>query len=464
MRVSMRVMRKIGLLGLWCLLVVTACSPTKYCATPELAMPKTYTIVENDSNTIADLEWWDVYTDTLLQKLIRQTLTYNKDMLIAAERVEQMRHLHRIDKANLWPSLDAKIGGDHEWEKYQGNSQTSSPEIVARLDLSWEIDLWGNLRWGARQGAAEYLASVEAQRAMQMTLVAEVATAYFELISLDNQLFIVQQTLETRQEGVRLAKLRFEGGMTSETSYQQAQVELATTAAAIPALKRKIAIKESQISLLAGMYPTSVERKVSKVSMITDAELPVGIPSQLLLRRPDLRQAEARLRAAEAAVGIAHAERFPRLVINLAAGFENNEWQTFIKAPLFYAAGNLVAPIFAFGKRKAKFDAAVAAYNQEKLAYEKAVMVAFKEVYDAVVTYQSAREKTILMRDLRDATQKYVDLAQLQYINGVIRYIDVLDAHRNNFTAHIDLSNAISEESLAFVALYKALGGGWTVE
>ncbi len=448
------------LLAVICALTVS-CSPAKHCATPELELPQNFNLVDSDSTTIADLEWWSVYTDTLLQNLIRETLEHNKDMLIASERVVEMKHHYRIDRSGLWPSLSAKVGGDHEWENYGGDSHASSPEIAARLDFAWEIDLWGSLRWASKKGAAEYLASVEAQRAMTMTLIAEVATAYFELIALDNQLLIVHQTLETRKEGVKQAKLRFEGGITSETSYQQAQVELATAAAEIPELERKIALKESRISLLCGSYPDKIERKVSKVMIIPDSELPVGLPSYLLKRRPDLRQAEARLRAAEAAVGVAQADRFPKFTISLTAGYENDEFKTFIQSPLFYAAGNMVAPIFSFGKRKAKFDAAVSAYNQEKLAYEKAVLSAFKEVYDAVVTYRSARENTILMRNLRNATQKYVELAQLQYINGVIRYIDVLDAQRKNFTAHMDLSDAISNESLAFVSLYKALGGGW---
>ncbi len=439
----------------------TSCSPSRHCAKPELNLPDTFNITGYDSTTIADLEWWTVYSDTLLQNLIQRTLQHNKDMRMASERVEEMRQLHRISNSSLWPSITAKVGGDHEWENYNGDNPTSTPEPTARLDLSWEIDLWGNLRWASRKGAAEYLASVEAQRAMQMTLIAEVATAYFELTSLDNRLNIVEQTVKTRQEGVKLAKLRFEGGMTSETSYQQAQVELATAAAQIPELKRRIAVKESQISLLAGGYPDKVERQNSNIAAINDSILPTGLPSELLKRRPDIRRAEARLRAAEAAVGVAQAERFPRLVINLAAGFENDEFKTFIQSPLHYAAANIIAPIFSFGKRKAKFKAAVSAYNQEKLAYEKTALTAFKEVYDAVITYRSAHENTILMSDLRDATEKYVSLAQLQYFNGVIRYIDVLDAHRKNFTAEIDLNNAITAESLAFINLYKALGGGW---
>ncbi len=449
-------------LGITLLAITTiSCSPSRHCAKPELNISDRYSLVTQDSTTIADIEWWSIYTDSLLQNLIHRTLEYNKDMLIASERIEQMRQLHRVDRSGLWPSVSTQIGGEHNWDNYGGNNKSSEPEIAAKANLSWEIDLWGNLRWASKKGAAEYLSSIEAQRAMQMTLIAEVATAYFELISLDNQLKIVQQTLHTRQESVELAKLRFEGGLTSETSYQQAQVELATTAAEIPDLERKIAIKQSQISLLTGSYPNEVERKISKITLIPDNELPIGIPADLLLRRPDLRQAEARLKAAEAAVGITQTNRFPKLTIGLTAGFENDAFAAFLQSPLFYAAGSIATPIFSFNKRKAQFKAAISAYNQEKLAYEKSVLVAFKEVHDAIVTYRSARENTVLMRDLRDATQKYVDLAQLQYINGVIRYIDVLDAHRKNFSAHINLSNAISNESIAFVSLYKALGGGW---
>ncbi len=449
-------------LSLFVLLAVS-CSTSKYCAKPELNLPDTFSVegASADSTTIADMAWWSVYADTLLQHLISQTLQYNKDLLIASERVQEMRQLHRVSKADLWPSLSAKVGGDHEWENYGGDNKTATPELQAQLNLSWEVDLWGSLRGAAKKGAAQYLSSVEAYRAMQMTLVAEVATAYFELVALDNQLQIVNQTLETRRVGVEQAKLRFEGGLTSETPYQQAQVEFATTAAKIPELKRRITVKESQISLLAGSYPDSVARRASNVAMIPDAMLPIGIPSHLLQRRPDLRQAEAKLKAAEAGVGIAHANRFPKLTINLGAGFENDEFKTFLQSPWLYMAGNLVAPVFSFGKRKASFKAAVSAYNQEMLNYEKSTLVAFKEVYDAVVTYRSARENTILMRNLKEATGKYVALAQYQYLNGAILYIDVLDAHRKDFDAQIDLSDAICQESLAFVSLYKALGGGW---
>lgn len=438
--------------------MVVGCSPAKYCAEPDLALPDVFGTGQTDTTTIADIQWWTIYSDTLLQGLIRQTLEYNKDMLIASERIEEMRQRHRIGNAALWPSLSAKAGGDHEWT---GSDLNSDPEATLRLDLSWEIDLWGNLRWASRKGAAEYLSSIEAKRAMQMTLISEVATAYFELITLDNELRILNQTLITRQEGVHQAKLRLEGGLTSEVPYRQAQVELATTASEIPDLKRKIAMKESQICILAGRYPTKVDRGGSMNTTIYNTDVPIGIPSGLLQRRPDIRRAEQDLMAAKAAVGVAQAERFPQFSINLAAGLENDSFKTFFQSPLLYTAGNLVAPLFSFGKRKAKFKASIAAYNQARLSYEQTVLKAFKEVHDAVIMYQTAKENSVLKRDLRDAAQKNEYLARHQYIQGAIDYLNFLDAQRKYFDAQVGFNDAVCSEYLALVSLYKSLGGGW---
>lgn len=449
------------ILSLFPFFLAVSCSPAKYCTEPDLSLPASFGTGHTDSTTIADIEWWTVYSDTLLQNLIRQTLEYNKDMLMASERIEEMRHRYRIEKSGLWPSLSARTGGDHEWTDHGGKGMSSDPQIDLKLDFSWEIDLWGNLRWASRKGAAEYLSSIEAKRAMQMTLIAEVATAYFELIALDNELRIVNRTLVTRQEGVRQAKLRLDGGLTSEVPYQQSLVELASTASEIPDLKRKIAVKESQICILAGSYPAKVERAANMSAVVFDAEIPVGVPSDLIRRRPDVRRAEQQLMSAMAAVGIAQAERFPRFTINLTAGFENDGFATFFQSPWFYAAGNLVAPLFSFGKRKSKFKAAIAQYNQAKLSYEQTVLEAFKEVYDAVISYRTARENSVLMKTLQDASLKNYDLARRQYIQGAIDYLNFLDAQRKYFDASVGQNDAVCSEYLALVSLYKALGGGW---
>ena len=439
-----------------------SCSPAKHCAAPQLDLPETFVASDQtDTLTWADVEWWKIYPDTTLHSLIKQALEYNKDMLAAAERLREMEYRYKIQRSQLWPSISASVYGKNEYTNYSGKEPANDPVASVLGSFSWEIDLWGNLRWASREKLAEYFASVEAQRALKISLIAEVANAYFDLQALDNELLIVRRTLETRDEGVQKARIRLDGGLTSDIPYQQALVERATTAALVPELEREVAMKESELAFLTGSYPRHIERSRIPLELSYRKEIPVGVPSQLLTRRPDLRQAEQELRAAEAAVGVAQAERFPSFTITFDGGTETNTLANIIKAPYYYLLGNFVAPVFEFGKRRANFKAAIAEYNQARLNYEKDVLQAFKEVYDAVVSYNSAVENTSLKFDLQEASKQYVALANLQYINGAISYMDVLDAQRAYFSSQVELSNAIMQEYKVLVDLYKALGGGW---
>ena len=258
----------------------SSCSAVRHCQAPEVEMPGQIASGYTDSLTIADLSWWQFYGDSTLRRVIELTLENNKDMLAAAARVEQMRQLYRISKAERLPNFSAKGLADYETNDYADEESSRDPEFSAKLSVSWELDLWGNLRWAKRKGGAEYLSSVEDWRAMRMTLVAEVATAYFQLMALDNELSIVRRTLRTRSEGVQQAQLRFEGGLTSETVYQQAKVEYASTATLIPDLESRIEIMENSIALLMGKSP---DWEVLRGQMNIEAEfpdsLPVGLPS-----------------------------------------------------------------------------------------------------------------------------------------------------------------------------------------
>lgn len=453
----------LALLLLLTALAATSCSAVRECRSPELNLPSTLAEGDADSLTMADLAWWEFYGDPALRRIIERTLENNKDMLAAAARVEEYRQLYRVKKAERLPSFSAPVYANRETNDYYGKNFVNDPEIGVKASVSWELDMWGNLRWAKRKGGAEYMATVEDERAMRMTLVAEVATAYFNLVALDNELTIVRQTLKTRSEGVKQARLRFEGGLTSETVFQQAKVEYASTAALIPDLERRIEITENSISLLMGEYPDwEVVRSGMDTEVMLSDTVPVGLPSELLQRRPDVRSSEQRLRASMAAVGVAYADRFPRLMLTLTGGVEDGYFNHLFEAPFTYMAGTLSAPLFAFGRKKARYRAAVAAYDQARLGYEQKVLEVFKEVNDAVVTYRSVRSSATLKANLRDAARKYVDLAQLQYRAGSINYLDVLDAQRRYFDAQIGVSNAVRDEHLALVNLYKALGGGWT--
>lgn len=441
---------------------ITSCQIGKKYSRPQLDIPYRMTdSLQKDTLTIADMKWWEIYTDTTLQSLIRKTLVNNKDLKIAAAKVNELAALKRISYAKFLPQVNGQVYVDQEAENYGGDNYDSENSFEIKGLVSWEIDLWGNLRWAKDESVAKYLSGVEAQRALQLSIIAEVAQSYFELVALDNELSIVRQTLEARKEGVRLAKIRFEGGLTSETSYQQAQVEYARTATLVPDLERSISLKENEIAFLAGEYPYRIQRAVLPENVNLPEGLPVGLPSDLLERRPDIRKAEQDLIAANAAVGIAYTNMFPRLALTAHLGVESLELEDVIRSPYQFVSANLLAPLFALGKNRAILKAERLAYEQSCYSYEKTVLSAFIDVRNAIVNFNKIKDIYEARFELEQAAKVNVELAQLQYINGVIDYLDLLDAQRGYFDAQIGLSNAIRDKQISLIQLYKALGGGW---
>ncbi len=452
------------LIYLFAAIMLGSCSGVKNCQKPQLDLPMSLAGNATDSITLADMEWWSFYSDSTLVGLISEALEHNRDFLAAAAKVEQMRQLYGVQKLNYAPTVSGLVLADHETNDYHGKPHSDQPEYSLKASLSWEVDLWGGLKWAQRKGAAEFRASVENQRAMQMTLVSEIASAYVNLLALDNELSIVRRTLFTREENLKKAKLRFEGGLTPETVYQQAQVEYASAAALIPGLERQIEIQKNAISLLLGRYPgQEISRGKLSFNEPIRQEFPIGLPSSLLKRRPDLRAAEASLAGALANVGVTYADRFPKLRIGLTGGLENDDLKGFFQSPFTYIVGQISGTILDFGRNKRRYKASIAAYDQSRLNYEQKVLTAFKEVDDAAVTFRLIKQTTERRRELLEAAQKYAQLAYMQYSMGVINYIDVLDAQRRYFEAQVGLSNAVRDEYLALINLYKSLGGGWRI-
>ena len=377
---------------------IGGCKIGKHYTRPQIEMPEVLDSMSMDSTSMGDFPWEELYTDTTLQALIRKTLEYNKDMLI----------------------------------------------------------------WARDKSMADFMGSIENQRALKMSLIAQMAQSYFELVALDNELAIVRKTVDARRESLYLARIRYEGGLTNETAFRQAQVELARTATLIPDLEKKISLKENEIAFLTGEYPHHINRSVLPEDVLLPATLPVGLPSSLLERRPDVRQAEQSLIAANAAVGIAFTNMFPRLTLTASYGAESEELKDIFKSPHHLIAGSLITPIFNFGKNRAALKAKKAAYEQATYAYEKAVLNAFKDARNAIMEFNKTREIYETRLRLEQASKSALDLAELQYINGVIGYIDLLDAQRGYLDAQIGLSNAIRDKQITLVNLYKALGGGWT--
>lgn len=440
--------------------ITTSCKVGKSYVRPDLHMPDTLAY-HQDTTSFGDREWWEIYADTTLRSLIDRALTHNKDLLIAAARVKEMAAQKRISTAALLPDIKGKLTAERELENHGGDAFDKTETFEAQLLVSWELDLWGNIRWAKSASIAEYLQSIEAQRALRMTIVAEVAQAYYELVALDTELEIVKQTLQAREEGVRLARIRFSGGLTSETSYRQAQVELARTATLVPDLERRISLKENDLSFLAGEYPNQIVRRHLLQQFDYPEELPVGLPSTLLERRPDIHQAEQKLVASHAKMGVAYTNMFPRLALTGGFGAESTSLSSLLQSPYAVMEGALLTPIFGWGKNRAAWKARKAVYEADVHNYEKVVLTAFKETRNAIVNFNKIKKVYDLRAHLERSAKSYMDLAQLQYMNGITNYLDVLDAQRGYFDAQIGLSNAVRDELIAVVQLYKALGGGW---
>ena len=446
-------------LSLLAVFLFDACKLGKQYTRPELGLPATLDGKTTDSLNVAAIRWWDIYTDTVLHTLIQKTLTHNKDLLMAAARVKESALARRIVKADFYPEINLETNAEREYDESPDNSFEGKVASV-----SWEVDLWGKLRWANQESIAEYLQTVEGRHALQMTLVAQVARSYFELLALDMELSIVKQTYDARKESVRLAKLRFEGRLTSEIPYRQAEVELAKTATLLPELEQAIKLKENEISLLTGQYPGDIPRGKDINQQLLPDKLPIGLPSSLLERRPDIRQAEYRLRAANARVGIAYTSMFPSLTLTGRYGLESSELKNFLTTPYFYVSGKILGPIFQMGKTRARHKAAQAAYEEEVYNYQKSVLTAFKEVDDAITSLAKSKETRESRYHLEKSAFSYLKLTNLQYIGGAIAYLDVLDAQRTYFDARTSYNNAVLDEILATIDLYMALGGGWSPE
>lgn len=445
------------------LLLLAACSGVKGLKEPYVHHFDDFSKIDYvDSLCLADLEWWRFYSDSTLCSLLERVISNNRDLLKSEARIEQLRQLYGISKTNLLPEIGFDISAEYETLDHGGKGAATNPTYGVKFPVSWEINLWGSQIWARREAEAEYHATEEDSRALKMELIAETADAYYTLMALENELSIVRRTMETREESVRIAKLRFEGGLTSEMLYNQTLVEYASAAALVPQLEQKWFETRDKLTLLMGEVPHDIDQ-IGKLpqTFVGPEQLPAGMPSDLMKRRPDIRAAEQRLNAARANVGMTYADRFPSFSISLLPGIENDALANFLKSPYNDFIGSLAGPLIDFNRRKKKYKASIAAYEEARLDYEDVVLKAFTEVNTFLHIYYHVQESFYRTRELRDTSAEYMHLALLQFRAGMTNYIDVLDAQRSYFDAQIAFSNAVRDQYRALVNIYKALGGGW---
>ena len=425
-----------------------------------------------ESSSLADLKWFEVFKDEKLQDLVRTALVQNYDLRDAVARVEAARANLGITRSQQYPNFAA--GGDITTTRFSRKGDLPLPAAVvpaqnrtfgsATLDLlSFEIDIWGRLRRATEAARANLLSAEETRKAVITTLVGDVSTAYFDLRELDSELEISNRTLATRRSSLDLIKSRQNGGVATLLDLRQGEELVYTASETIPALQRQIEQTENAISLLLGRNPAAVARGQSLTEQKLPPDVPAGLPSALLERRPDIRSAEANLVAANAEIGVAKAAYFPQISLSGFFGGQSNQLSNLFSKPNgAWSFGPQVAqPIFTAGRLKSNVKLAEAEHESALVEYEKAIQTAFTEVSDALIAHQRVRESRVQQELLVAALEDRTRLAYVRYRGGVDTLLNALDADRDQFQGELNLAQLRRDELLSVVQLYKALGGGW---
>ena len=436
---------------------------------PELSIPSDFRGRGPDApagtGSLGDVAWWEIFQDETLQSLIRAALEENYDLRIATARILDARARVTINRSFQFPELNASAAAPYTYTTKERTptqfEKTFTP--AGGLDMFWELDFWGRFRRSTEAARNDLLASESARRFVVTSLVSDVATAYFQLRELDLELEISKRTLASRENSLRLVKLRQQGAVASMMDVRQAEVLLYTAAETIPDLERRIEQTENQISILLGRNPDAVPRGRTLLQQLALPAIPAGLPSSLLERRPDVQEAEGQLAAATARIGVAKSDYFPRVFLTGAAGAGgvkiDGSW--FGPQGILTIAPQLTLPIFNTGRIGAGVDSATAQAQAALERYRQTVQQAFRDVADSLIEHRKRGEFRVqqeaLVLSLRDAAR----LADIRYRGGVTSYLEVLDTERQLFDAELQLAQAQRDELLAVVLLYRALGGGW---
>lgn len=418
------------------------------------------------ATSIGDAKWWDVFQDDQLQALIKTGLAQNYSVKIAAARIMQAEAQLGISRSAQYPQASAGVtaGGQRTRQSgvNNGNPVTFGAGQV-QGNLSWELDFWGKFRRATEAAQAQVLATQWGQRAVVTTLISQIANGYFDLRGLDLQLEITKRTLESRQESLRLTQVRERGGATSLVDVRQAEQLVYAATSEIAQLEREIAQQENFISVLLGNNPSPVTRGRALTEQPHSADVPAGLPSTLIERRPDIQQAEQLLVAANANIGVARAAYFPQITLTGTGGFQSTALSTLFTGAgaVWTAAAALSQPIFTAGRTRSQVALAEAREQELVLTYQQTIKQAFREVSDALIGYRKTREfreqQALLVGSAQDARR----LAQLRYEGGATSYLEVLDADTRLFSAELGLAQAQAGELASLVEIYRALGGGW---
>lgn len=438
---------------------------------PAINTPYAWRVEEKEAAALADTKWWMQFRDPVLDDLIETALKENNDLRIAAARVEEYVGRYWVGRSPLFPQIYASGTAGRERVTERGTTaipaSTNNPSdfYQAGLSGSWEIDIWGRLRRLNEAAKADLVSTEEGRRSVILTLVASVANAYVNLRDLDKQLEVTQRTVKIREESYRLFGLRFQGGIISELELSQVKSEYELALSRIPFIQKQIAFQENALCILLGRNPGPITRGKT-IDELNLPAVPAGLPSDLLERRPDIRQAEQDLIAANARVGAAKALYFPTISLTGLFGWSSTELSSLFggASQAWSYAGNFVAPVFTGGAVTGNYMATEAFQRQALIRYQQVIQTAFREVDDSLADQKRTREQLVSQKQQVETLRDYARIARLRYDEGYTSYIEVLDAERSLFNAELDYAATQGVLFQALVNLYKSMGGGWVAE
>jgi len=419
---------------------------------------------KSDARSLADEKWWEVFQDEQLKELVKTALQQNYDLRIAATRILQAQAQLGITRADQFPTIAGGVAAANQrspQSKFLPAFETSANQVSG--NLAWDLDFWGRYRRATEAARADLVASEWARREVITALIANLTGAYFQLRALDLQLEISQRTLASRQDSLRLTRLLADGGSTSMLDVRQAEQLVFTAASEVPSLEQQIEQEENLISILLGNNPAPVPRGRKLTEQEHPPTVPAGLPSSLLERRPDIRQAEEQLISANAQIGVARAAYFPQISLTATAGYQSSALTGLFSGPagLWNFGGALTQPIFTAGKLRSNVRLTEARQQEFLLGYEQTIQGAFRDVSDSLVAYRKTQafrgQQELLVASAEDAAR----LSHMRYSGGVASYLEVLTNETNYFSAELGLVQAQLNERLTLVQLYKSLGGGW---
>jgi multidrug efflux system outer membrane protein len=457
--------RSAALLSMFAVLALAGCTVgPNYKRPPVTAPAQTRGQVSPvEAASFADQPWWDVFHDDALKSLIAEALKNGYDIRLAAWRVEEARANAGIVRSQEFPLIQGQVqAGRGQQSQFSPSGRVVGDILQVNLGVSWELDLWGRIRRSSEAALARYLASEEARRGIYLSLASDVATNYFQLRSLDLQLEIARSSSGTFQETFNLFNQRLQGGVASALETSSAEALLASTAANIPDLERQIAAQENQLAFLLGRNPGPIPRGAALNDQFLPPDIPPGLPSDLLERRPDLRQAEQSLIAANAGVGIANADFFPRISLTSALGGVAPQVSELVgNGRTWSLGGGLLTPVFQGQRLRDQYRVAVAQWEEARVQYEQSVTNAFNEVSTALIAYQKLAEVETQRARAVAAYREAVRLSNERYGAGLSAYLEVLQAEQQLYPAENLLAQARYNRLVTLVRLYRALGGGW---